>query len=67
MSLYAQGILSFGTARIECNEPDGRYLVVYALGSVSFLLDKGQTPYMHADELSERFGVSLTTTHDAAP
>ncbi len=35
--------------------------IVYALGSVNFLWDKGQTPHMRADELCKRFGVSKST------
>ena len=32
--------------------------IVYALGTVNFLFDKSQTPYMRADELCAAFGVS---------
>jgi hypothetical protein len=35
--------------------------VVYALGTVNFLFDKSQTPYMRADELCQRFGVSQSS------
>jgi Domain of unknown function (DUF6398)/Calcium binding len=35
--------------------------VVYALGTVNFLFDKSQTPYMRADELCQHFGVSQSS------
>jgi hypothetical protein len=35
--------------------------VVYALGSVNFLFDKTQTPYLSAGDLCQLFGVSKST------
>jgi hypothetical protein len=35
--------------------------VVYALGSVNFLFDKSQTPYMRSDELCAWFRVATST------
>ena len=35
--------------------------VIYALGTVNFLFDKTQTPYLRADELCALFGVSPST------
>jgi len=35
--------------------------IVYALGTVNFLFDKTQTPYMSAADLCEAFGVSKST------
>jgi hypothetical protein len=35
--------------------------IIYALGTVNFLFDKSQTPYMRADELCAVFGVSQSS------
>ena len=35
--------------------------IVYALGTVNFLFDKSQNPYMRADELCAAFGVSQSS------
>jgi hypothetical protein len=35
--------------------------IVYALGSVNFLFDKSEPPYMRADELCAGFGVSQSS------
>ncbi len=35
--------------------------IVYALGSVNFLFDRTQTPYMRADDLCAEFGVSQSS------
>ncbi len=35
--------------------------IVHTVGSVNFLFDKTQTPYMRADELAEIFGLSKST------
>ena len=40
--------------------------IVYALGTVNFLFDKSQTPYMRADELCARFGVSKSSAANKA-
>jgi hypothetical protein len=35
--------------------------VVYTVGSVNFLFDKSQTPYLRADELCASFGIAKST------
>ena len=35
--------------------------IIYALGSVNFLFDKSQTPYMNAIDLCKHFGVGKST------
>jgi hypothetical protein len=40
--------------------------IVYALGTVNFLFDKSQTPYMRADELCAAFGVSQSSGSNKA-
>lgn len=35
--------------------------IIYALGTVNFLFDKSQTPYMRADELCAVFGVNQSS------
>lgn len=40
--------------------------IVYALGTVNFLFDKTQTPYMRADELCAAFGVSQSSGSNKA-
>ena len=35
--------------------------IIYVLGQVNFLFDKSQSPYMRADELCNRMGVSKQT------
>jgi hypothetical protein len=40
--------------------------IVYALGTVNFLFDKSQEPYMRADELCAAFGVSQSSGSNKA-
>ena len=40
--------------------------IVYALGTVNFLFDKTQTPYLRADELCSLFGVSQSSAANKA-
>ncbi len=40
--------------------------IVYALGSVNFLFDKSQQPYLRADELCAAFGVSQSSGSNKA-
>ena len=40
--------------------------IVYALGTVNFLFDKSQTPYMTADKLCAAFGVKQQTASNKA-
>ena len=40
--------------------------IIYALGQVNFLFDKSQPPYMRADELCKRIGVSQQTASGRA-
>ena len=40
--------------------------IVYALGTVNFLFDKTQTPYLRADELCRLFGVSQSSAANKA-
>jgi len=40
--------------------------IVYCLGTVNFLFDKSQLPYMRADELAALFGVSQKTAANKA-
>jgi hypothetical protein len=35
--------------------------IVYALGKINFLFDSGSQPYLRADDLCEKFGVSKST------
>jgi len=40
--------------------------IVYALGTVNFLFDKTQTPYLRADDLCRLFGVSQSSAANKA-
>ena len=40
--------------------------IIYALGTVNFLFDKSQIPYMRADELCAAFGVSQSSSSNKA-
>lgn len=40
--------------------------IAYTAGSVNFLFDKSQTPYMRADELAAAFGLSKSTVGNKA-
>jgi hypothetical protein len=40
--------------------------IVYALGTVNFLFDKTQTPYLRADELCSLFGVGQSSAANKA-
>ncbi|MBN1324435.1 MAG: hypothetical protein JW986_10650 [Methanotrichaceae archaeon] len=40
--------------------------IVYSLGTVNFLFDKSQVPYMRADELADLFGVNQSTAASKA-
>jgi len=40
--------------------------ILYALGQNNFLFDKSNTPYMRADELCERLGVTKSTAANTA-